>query len=60
MISNLISRYAIIEDLYLRESSEAGDLLEEAITKLYAAVLVYLAEAKRYYEQNTASILKFI
>jgi hypothetical protein len=55
MITNLIGRYAIFEDLYLRESSKASDLLKKAIIKLYASMLTYLAGAKRYYAQNPAS-----
>jgi hypothetical protein len=55
MITNLIGRYAIFEDLYLKETSKASDLLKQAIVKLYASMLTYLAEAKRYLGQNTAS-----
>ncbi|CZR51502.1 uncharacterized protein PAC_01379 [Phialocephala subalpina] len=53
-IANLIGRYAIFEDLYLRETSKASDLLKKVIVKLYSSVLTYLAGAKRYYAQNTA------
>jgi len=57
MITNLIGRYAIFEELYLRDVSKASELLKQAIVKLYASMLTYLAEAKRYYGQNTASRL---
>ncbi|ETS73751.1 hypothetical protein PFICI_14697 [Pestalotiopsis fici W106-1] len=57
MITNLISRYKIFEELYLREVSKATELLKQAIIKLYASVLTFLAQAKRYYSQNTASKL---
>ena len=36
MTTNLICRYAIFEDLYLRGTSKASDLLKQAIIKLYA------------------------
>ncbi|KAI0162899.1 hypothetical protein BJ166DRAFT_280797 [Pestalotiopsis sp. NC0098] len=54
MTTNLINRYKIFEELYLREVSKASNLLKQAITKLYASVLTFLAQAKRYYSQNTA------
>ncbi|KUJ19467.1 uncharacterized protein LY89DRAFT_491450 [Mollisia scopiformis] len=53
-ITNLIGRYGIFEELYLEESSKASNLLKKAIVKLYASVLTFLAEAKRYYAQDTA------
>ena len=53
-ISNLITRYAIVEQLYLQRVSIAKDQLIKAITKLYAAVLKYLSKANRYYGQNSA------
>lgn len=56
MITNLIGRYAIFEDLYLQGTSKASDLLKQAIVKLYASALTYLAEAMRYFGQNTASV----
>ncbi|RFU27471.1 hypothetical protein B7463_g8880, partial [Scytalidium lignicola] len=55
MITNLIGRCAIFEDLYLRDSSKASDLFKKAIIKLYVSVLTYLAEAKRFYAQNSAT-----
>jgi hypothetical protein len=55
MVTSLIGRYAIFEDFYLRETSKASDLIKKAVAKLYASVVTYLANAKRYYAQNTAS-----
>ena len=54
-ITNLLSRYTLIEEIYLQQSSKAVDLLEQAVIKLYAHVLTYLAQAKRYYNENTGS-----
>lgn len=61
-ISGMITRYAIFEKLYLRTSegsatkSEAEGHLNEALCKLYAAVLQYLSKAKRYYIRTTTGI----
>jgi hypothetical protein len=54
LIAHLVNRYAIIEDLYLREDLPVTEQLKQAIIKMYATVLRYLSEAKRYYSQNTA------
>lgn len=53
-ISNLITRYAIVEQLYLQKPLTAKDQLIKAITKLYAAVLKYLSKANRFYGRNSA------
>lgn len=61
LVSNLITRYAILEKLYLRTvtrseaEAEGKKQLAQAILKLYIAVLVYLSKAKRYYSRHTAS-----
>jgi hypothetical protein len=60
MITNIIARYGIFEELYLQETSKASDLLGQSIIKLYASVLTYLAQVKRYYAQNTASMSRII
>ncbi|CAF9943521.1 MAG: hypothetical protein ALECFALPRED_000540 [Alectoria fallacina] len=52
-VSGLITRYTIVEKLYLSQQCEAKLGLEEAITKLYAATLVYLAKVKVYCTGNT-------
>jgi hypothetical protein len=56
-VSNMVGRYAILEAFYLLTWSTkpaAHGHLEGAIIKLYAAILTYLAGAKRYYDKNTA------
>ena len=63
LVSNLVTRYAIFEKLYLRtvtgSEAEAGgkDQLALAIVKLYIAVLKYLSNARRYYDRHTAGAL---
>ncbi|KAK3997931.1 hypothetical protein QBC44DRAFT_346703 [Cladorrhinum sp. PSN332] len=51
-VTRLLVRCALIEKLYLGESLEITEELCNALTQLYAAVLVYLAAAKRYFEGN--------
>ena len=53
LVSNLITRYAMIEWLYLQEDSAGKEQLVEAVTRLYTAILVYLAKARRYYDRRT-------
>lgn len=62
-VSGLITRYAIFEKLYSRSSAESPtkaeveEQLNEALCKLYAAVLRYLSKAKRYYTRTAAGIV---
>lgn len=53
MISNLITRYAVFESLYLVISSCTSDQIASSIVKLYTAMLGYLSCARRYYNQHT-------
>lgn len=54
-ISGLITRYSIVEKLYLSDGnrSVAQNELYEAITNLYTAMLVYLSKAKYYFSGNS-------
>lgn len=56
-VSNLISRYAILELLYLQQkpsvTTGAKDQLTLYVVKLYTAVLQYLCQASRYYNLTT-------
>ena len=56
-VSNLITRYAILEKLYLQANTVAmaKDQLSQSIVKLYTTILKYLSKARRYYDRNTAS-----
>lgn len=62
-VSGKITYYAIFEKLYLRTSAgsstkvEAEARLNEALCKLYAAILQYLSKAKRYYSRSSAGIV---
>ena len=55
-VSGLITRYMIVEKLYLNQECEAKQGLQEAITKLYAATLTYLAKVKAYCTGNSFSM----
>ena len=56
LITHLISRYAIVEQLYLNHQQmlSSGEI-QRNLVELYSTVLLYLSKAKRYYEQSTAS-----
>ncbi|RYP43646.1 hypothetical protein DL768_009821 [Monosporascus sp. mg162] len=62
-IAELVCRYAFVEELLLRFSTaenetsppSAAKELRRALVQLYARVLTYLARARAYYLQTTAS-----
>ena len=55
LISAMITRYAVVESLYLLEDSSLRVQLTDGITKLYVAILKYLGVAKAYYNKSTIS-----
>jgi hypothetical protein len=59
LVSDLITRYFVVEIFYLRKPSKTLAQLEKAILKLYSMVLIYLNKAIRYYEQSSLSISLF-
>ena len=58
MVSNALARCYTLEKLYLQQgaSTEIQSQLEQSISRMYSAVLVYLVEAKKYYAQGTAGL----
>lgn len=54
-VSHLITRYAILEELYLQRNSAARVKLEDMVVRLYAEVLTYLAKAKEYFMSPSKS-----
>ena len=57
-IARSISRYTTFEQIYLGHDTTATGAvkgLEEALVRLYAAILVYLGKAKKYFEEPTPS-----
>jgi hypothetical protein len=57
-ISNVITRYATFENLYLNRDSALKDQLAESIVRLYATILIYLSKASRYYDRKTGGMSK--
>ena len=55
----MISRYAMFEEIYLCRTSSSTDELKEALTRLYASILLYLSKAKSFFEQKTACKLRW-
>jgi hypothetical protein len=56
-VSFLLLRYEMVERIYLQKSTRAKDMLRASIVKLYAAVLLYIAKALKYYSQSIAKKL---
>ncbi|KAM0796953.1 ankyrin repeat-containing domain protein [Usnea florida] len=56
-VSHIITRYAILEELYLQGKPAARDQFEDTVVRLYAEVLTYLAKAKEYFQSSTKSRL---
>lgn len=54
MIAHESSRYAIFEVVYLSQASKATQELQNALIRLYTAILLYLAKAKDFIQQSTA------
>ncbi|KAG9842500.1 hypothetical protein KCU98_g9180, partial [Aureobasidium melanogenum] len=49
----MITRYAVVESLYLLEESSLKAQLTDRITKLYLSILRYLSGARTYYDKST-------
>jgi hypothetical protein len=54
IISRVVTRYGLVEILYMKGTSDAQKQLREQLIVLYAAVLRYLCKARRFYSHNTA------
>lgn len=52
-ISRLIAQYREFERLHLQQSSAVSPLLDDGLTRLYAAMLAFLAKAVHYYQDST-------
>ncbi|KAL8783475.1 MAG: hypothetical protein Q9213_004612 [Squamulea squamosa] len=53
MVTCLISRCRLYEQLYLSRLSSARRDMESLLLRLYAAMLMYLAAARRYFDKST-------
>jgi hypothetical protein len=59
-VAMLLVRCTIYENLYLRQIPEVSNHanLQESLLELYAAVLEFLASAKRYLDRSSAGNCK--
>jgi hypothetical protein len=53
LVSSLITRYARVEDLYLKGTTAEKEQLADSIVRLYTTMLVYLSRARRFYDRKT-------
>lgn len=51
-IANMMARYRIVEQVYIRNHSAAAKQLEQGVVRVHGLILKYLVEAKRYFEQR--------
>ena len=58
LVSAMITRYAVVESLYLLEDSSLRTQLTDGIIKVYVAILKYLGIANTYYNKSTFSELR--
>ena len=47
-VSRLVTRYALVETMYLKGRSVLEEQLCNALTRVYTSILVFLAHTKRY------------
>ena len=57
-VASIVTRYRIVERLYLVKQHSATTQLKEHITDLYMLVLKFLVKAEEFYLGNTASQLQ--
>ncbi|KAF4637260.1 hypothetical protein G7Y89_g834 [Cudoniella acicularis] len=55
LVFNLITKFEIVECLYLRKPSSLAKQLEQSIISMYTSVLEYLFDAYKYYSKGTFS-----
>ena len=49
-----LTRYKIVERLYLKRSNGSTAALRNGLTELYTCILRFLIKAQRFYEKSTA------
>ena len=50
IVSNAVAHYAAIEELYLRQPSVVGNMLQESVIATYASILRFLSKCCRYFD----------
>ena len=56
-VADLIAQFAFVETLYLSASTAKRVNLQDALVKLYVAILTYLVKARRYYAKHTYGMI---
>jgi hypothetical protein len=51
----MITRYEVVERLYLRTGSSVQVAMNAAVIQLYTSILEYLLEARKYFTQRFAA-----
>ena len=59
-VSRLVTRYALVEAMYLKGRSLLEEQLCNALTRVYASILVFLAHSKRYFVRCTSGKPKYL
>lgn len=57
-VSSVLARCGVFEQLYLQQSSDLSQTVQDSLVKLYIAVLIYLSRARQYYERSTIGKLR--
>jgi len=59
VVIGTISRYRLIETIYLSRDATGSYLaLQTSIASVYREILIFLYKTRKYFSQNTASVLK--
>lgn len=55
MVSELITRFALFETIYVKDSADLAvqKIIMPPLVRLYASILLYLSKAKQYYGRST-------
>lgn len=53
LVTDVVARYTVIEEIFVKTGSQFSPDIEKAITRLYVAILMYICRAKCYFRRNT-------
>ena len=59
-VSHLVTRYALVEAMYLKGCSLLEEQLYNALIRVYTSILVFLAHSMRYFVRCTSGKSKYI
>ena len=55
IVAHMITKYRIVESLYLDHGAQLTDQLRSGIVELYTLLLSFLCKARRFYEKAMLS-----